>query len=89
MIYATQYGLWIASDNSIKLVGQDGLHEINLLGPHANYVHSIKFFGQNGIGVADTGNSRVLIYSGDRLIMRTPLWRAGIHEGWILSILVI
>ena len=68
-IHAAPEGLWVASDNSIRLVGPDGVRVVDLPGPHRNFAHSIKPLGQSGIGVADTGNSRVLVYSEDRLVM--------------------
>lgn len=68
-IHAAKDGLWIASDNSIQLVGPAGARIIALPGPHRNLAHSIKPMGQSGIGVADTGNSRILIYVEDTLVM--------------------
>ena len=82
-IHATPEGLWVASDNSVKFVGANGIREVPLPGPHDNYAHSVKSFGQNGIGVADTGNSRILVYSDGRLVMSyDPLecWNSRVQD---------
>ena len=52
--------LLIAADDHIIRVGCEGVSYIKLPGPHGNFAHSIRRFGDM-IAIADTGNSRVLI----------------------------
>lgn len=70
-------GLLIASDNSFIYLSKDKIQQFNLSGPHDNYVHSIHAIGDQ-IGIADTGNSAIIIASreGQELFRYDPL------EGW-------
>ncbi|MCR5813631.1 MAG: hypothetical protein K6G15_03950 [Desulfovibrio sp.] len=56
--------LWVASDSSLTCVTAQGMRSVALPGPQANYVHSIKSAGHGLLGVADTGNSRLLLFDG-------------------------
>lgn len=69
--------LVVASDDSCFEVAPDGIRQFNLPGPHSNYAHSIHS-DTTRIGVADTGNSRLLFRHGDEPAMEVfdPL------QGW-------
>lgn len=56
--------LWVASDAAVTRVTATGAEMISLPGPHHNYAHSIHYLGDGLLGVADTGNSRVLAIGG-------------------------
>jgi hypothetical protein len=73
----TDSGLVIASDNSLYEITAAGIHEFRLPGPHDNLAHSVHV-GDTAIGIADTGNSRLLFKDpgGSALISYDPL------EGW-------
>ncbi|MBO6171188.1 MAG: hypothetical protein J6N67_03380 [Desulfovibrio sp.] len=76
-VHAGADRLWIASDNTLTGLGADGARVIPLPGPHENLAHSVKALGRDALGVADTGNSRVLLYAdGRRLMEYAPL------DGW-------
>lgn len=72
--------LWVASDNVAQRLDAEAITSLQLPGPHDNLAHSIKplaFGGGHALGVADTGNSRVLILGGLKtLFALSPL------EGW-------
>jgi hypothetical protein len=58
--------LFIAADNTLtRISAADGIRGIQLPGPHRNLAHSVHIFPDMGIAVADTGNSRVLLYGFD------------------------
>ena len=58
--------LLIASDNFlIRMSAAKGVERLRLPGPHENLAHSVHALAGMGIGVADTGNSRVLLYGSD------------------------
>ncbi len=58
--------LFIATDNTLTRISDAGaVTRLNLPGPHANLAHSVHAFPGLGIGVADTGNSRLLLYGFD------------------------
>lgn len=57
--------LLIASDNLLTCITSSGrLSRLILPGPHENLLHSVHPIGDTGIGVMDTGNSRLLVYTG-------------------------
>ncbi|MBR3664910.1 MAG: hypothetical protein IKN64_09720 [Desulfovibrio sp.] len=58
--------LWIASDCIVTRLDHQGMQSVNLPGPHENYLHSIKSVGHGLLGLADTGNSRLLLFDGKR-----------------------
>lgn len=73
--------LWTASDNLLASLGEDGVRYFSLPGPHENLAHSVKPLGDDLLGVADTGNSRILLRAGEGDFMTfSPL------EGWGMSI---
>ncbi len=58
--------LLLASDNALTRIGADGrLTRIALPGPYENLAHSVHPLAGMGIGVADTGNSRLLVFGQD------------------------
>jgi len=62
----TDEALFIAADDTLtKISTTSGIHVIKLPGPHRNLAHSAHVFPDMGIAVADTGNSRVLLYGFD------------------------
>ncbi|MCR5563811.1 MAG: hypothetical protein K6F46_10705 [Desulfovibrio sp.] len=66
--------LFVASDNTLSSLGEGGVRCINLPGPHENLAHSVKPVGKGVLGVADTGNSRVIFYAdGLRVMEYSPL----------------
>lgn len=70
-------GLVAASDNACYEIGPDVIRQVNLPGPHSNFAHSVH--AENGVvGVADTGNSRLLFWREKETAMEiyNPL------EGW-------
>lgn len=71
--------LLLTHENSVIRIQPSGrIEEFPLPGPHRNLAHSIHCIGQDNIGVADTGNSRLLIYGSDlkNAIAYNPV------EGW-------
>ncbi|MDR1659097.1 MAG: hypothetical protein LBR94_01990 [Desulfovibrio sp.] len=58
-------GLWVASDSKLVCLTEDGAKSQSLPGPHENLAHSVKMLGESLLGVADTGNSRILLRSGE------------------------
>lgn len=62
-VHAGSDALWIASDNKLTSVGVDGVRSFALPGPHENFAHSVKQLGRDALGVADTGNSRILLFT--------------------------
>lgn len=72
-----QESLWAATDAVVQRLNASGIQRISLPGPHHNYAHSIKPLGEESLGVADTGNSRILVLHGEKILMSlSPL------EGW-------
>lgn len=71
-----QDALWAASDTVMQRVDDKEITRWDLPGPHENLAHSIKPLGDDLLAVADTGNSRILLYSDDKHISLSPL------EGW-------
>ena len=58
--------LLVATDNTLtRISATTGIKRITLPGPHPNLAHSVHPIDGMGIGVADTGNSRLLIYGQD------------------------
>jgi len=58
--------LFIAADDTLtKISAAGGISCIKLPGPHRNLAHSVHVFQDMGVAVADTGNSRVLLYGFD------------------------
>ncbi|MBQ9405603.1 MAG: hypothetical protein IJU37_02570 [Desulfovibrio sp.] len=92
-LQATSERLWIASDNTLTSLGGKERQVICLPGPHENLAHSVKKLGQDALGVADTGNSRVLLYADGRCVLEyrpldgweCPLPPDAIHLNDILS----
>ncbi len=69
--------LWAASDGMVQRLDAGGVTRTALPGPNDNLAHSIKPLGTDMLGVADTGNSRVLMLAGERCALSlSPL------EGW-------
>lgn len=55
-----------ATDNTLTRLHASGrVEHILLPGPHENLLHSVHVLPGMGIGVADTGNSRILVYGDD------------------------
>ncbi len=76
-VHAAANTLWISSDNTLTALGGETPSVINLPGPHDNLAHSVKALGRDVLGVADTGNSRILLYADKRNVMEyAPL------DGW-------
>ncbi|MBQ3058847.1 MAG: hypothetical protein IJD16_00820 [Desulfovibrio sp.] len=72
-----EQALWSASDTVLQRVDAAGISRTGLPGPHDNYAHSVKSLGDGLLGVADTGNSRVLLMGGGmKALSLSPL------EGW-------
>lgn len=63
-----QQALWIADHGTITKIDATGLKTMNLPGPHANYAHSIHSLNENFVGVADTGNSRLVFVTNDNTL---------------------
>jgi hypothetical protein len=62
----TDEALFIAADDTLtKISATGGITGVNLPGPHRNLAHSVHVVPDMGIAVADTGNSRVLLYGFD------------------------
>jgi len=62
----TDEALFIAADDTLTSISAaGGIKKISLPGPHRNLAHSVHIFPGMGVGVADTGNSRVLLYGFD------------------------
>ncbi len=76
-VCADERNLWVASDNTLTTINANGVKQRLLPGPHDNLAHSVKVLGGGIMGLADTGNSRVLMMpdEGDA-ISCSPL------EGW-------
>lgn len=69
--------LYVASDSMLQRLDADGLSAVRLPGPHENLAHSVKPLGPSLLGIADTGNSRILLHSGGPAgLALSPL------EGW-------
>ena len=69
--------LYVASDSMLQRLDADGLEAVRLPGPHENLAHSVKPLGGSLLGIADTGNSRILLHSGGPASLAlSPL------EGW-------
>ncbi|MDL2216370.1 hypothetical protein LJB81_01390, partial [Desulfovibrio sp. OttesenSCG-928-M14] len=71
--------LLLTHENAVTRIQASGqIEQFPLPGPHRNLVHSIHCVGEDNIGVADTGNSRLLIYGSDfkNAISYSPV------EGW-------
>ncbi len=71
--------LLVATDSSFYRYSEaHGMEHTALPGPHDNLAHSVHLVQGQSIGIADTGNSRVLVYSNDMKACTTfdPL------EGW-------
>lgn len=69
--------LYVVTDNVLQRLDASGIRVSGLPGPHANLAHSVKALGPSLLGVADTGNSRILLYSGGASSLSlSPL------EGW-------
>ncbi len=69
--------LYVASDGMLQRLDAEGIHAVRLPGPHENLAHSVKPLGPSLLGIADTGNSRVLLHSGGPASLAlSPL------EGW-------
>lgn len=69
--------LWVSTDNSLTRIDADAVKGMALPGPHQNLAHSVHQLGNGLTGVADTGNSRVLLISGESAtIAMSPL------DGW-------
>ena len=73
----TDSGLVVASDNSLLEITPSGIDVFMLPGPHENLAHSVHV-GRSAIGIADTGNSRILFKDPDSSVTLSydPL------EGW-------
>ena len=56
--------LWAASDRQLTRIDGKGLSFVALPGPYPNYAHSIHRIDDGLFAVADTGNSRVLLFDG-------------------------
>lgn len=56
--------LWVASDGTLARIDGRKFRLTALPGPHDNYAHSVHPLGGSLLGVADTGNSRILLISG-------------------------
>ncbi|MDE7240400.1 hypothetical protein [Desulfovibrio sp.] len=80
-VCAHQDALWVATDNVVQRLDAAGVTPLGLPGPHENLAHSVKpldFAGGEALGVADTGNSRVIVLGGGKaLFSLSPL------EGWL------
>ena len=80
-VCAHRGALWVATDNVVQRLDAGGVTLLPLPGPHENLAHSVKplaFAGGEALGVADTGNSRVLVLGGMKaLFSLSPL------EGWL------
>ena len=62
----TEDALYIASDDTLtKISAIGGISSVRLPGPYSNLAHSVHVFPDTGIALADTGNSRVLLYGFD------------------------
>ena len=70
-------GIVVASDNALMEITPSSVCTNSLPGPHANLAHSVHVYN-NTLGVADTGNSRLLLKdrNSNYLITYDPL------EGW-------
>ena len=72
-------GLLIASDNTLTRMGADGsITRVSPPGPHDNLLHSVHCLEGIGVGLMDTGNSRLLVY-GD---LNSPPISFEPLEGW-------
>ena len=69
--------LYVVTDNVLQRLDASGIRVSGLPGPHANLAHSVKALGPSLLGVADTGNSRILLYSGGASSLTSRRWRAG------------
>lgn len=75
----TSGSLLVSTDNELTSFPANGeIIRTALPGPHENLAHSVHVLEDLGIGVADTGNSRLLLFGPDRKAFLTlnPL------EGW-------
>lgn len=80
-VHFYENALWVSSDSTLKKIAHDGITVMELPGPHENFAHSVKPLGEDCIGVVDTGNSRVTIFSGGRCVTHySPL------ENWPFEI---
>jgi hypothetical protein len=61
----TEEALYIAADDTLTRISAEGTACAKLPGPHPNLAHSVHVFPGMGVAVADTGNSRVLLYGFD------------------------
>lgn len=69
--------LWVATDGTLTRIDKSGAKVQALPGPHDNFAHSVHQLGNGLTGVADTGNSRILLISGDSAsLAMSPL------DGW-------
>lgn len=69
--------LYVATDNVLQRLDASGIRAVGLPGPHDNLAHSVKPLGPSLLGIADTGNSRILLHSGGASSLAlSPL------EGW-------
>lgn len=69
--------LYVASDSMLQRLDATGIEAVRLPGPHENLAHSVKPLGASLLGIADTGNSRILLHSGGPASLAlSPL------EGW-------
>ncbi len=69
--------LWAASDGMVQRLDAAGITRTALPGPNDNLAHSIRPLDAEVLGVADTGNSRVLVLAGEGCAFAlSPL------EGW-------
>lgn len=100
--------LWVASDNALNRLNGRGAQVLPLPGPHDNLAHSVRTLAMPGagdgapggtagfVGVADTGNSRILVCSPDAAAgalteagsgpaRQTPLFPLALSplEGWL------
>lgn len=69
--------LYVATDSMLQRLDAGGISAVRLPGPHENLAHSVKPLGGSLLGIADTGNSRILLHSGGPASLAlSPL------EGW-------
>lgn len=69
--------LYVATDSMLQRLDAARLEAVRLPGPHENLAHSVKPLGGSLLGIADTGNSRILLHSGGPASLAlSPL------EGW-------
>jgi hypothetical protein len=67
--------LLLGSDDYLTRVSPSGVSQTRLPGPHENLAHGVRMVGEDLVGVADTGNSRILVMGRDgaRAVVYDPL----------------